>query len=1150
MGSKTIVSLLFHVIIVSITLTGKEVCYNTGNFTANSTYAKNRDLVLRSLAANVTANGGFYNTTIGLGNDTVYGLVLCMASPSAENCSSCVNSAIQTLMAACPYQKEAISWGGNPVPCIVRYANRYFLGSLEQSPNSIFYNVGIVDATFRQFEQFWSGLGETVKKASTGSSRLMPAVETADLPSNQKAYVFMQCTPDVSPGNCSVCLQQSVDDNKSCCYGYQGGIVAKPNCVFRWEIYTFYDLFPQVTSPSPSPSSPPFAISSPPPTNTTIRKGKENTASRIVIVTIVPTAIFLALVILILTIFCFRKPKQEVKKEIGNIQEDQLLDWAGRATVGDDYSDKDIQGEVTSQDLPLIRLDVINEATRQFSDENKLGQGGFGPVYRLLVYEYMPNKSLDVILFGSRNGVLLDWQRRLSIINGIARGLLYLHEDSRLRIIHRDLKTSNILLDYEMNPKISDFGMARIFGGNQSEANTNRIVGTYNLFSLVSIQNSGYMAPEYAMAGLFSVKSDVFSFGVLLLEIISGKRNVGFHLSEEGESLLTFVGYKSYLSIHKRITSNDFCYLNSGSLLTFQAWKLWSNGQGLELMDPMLEKSSVATEVLRCIHIGLLCVQEDPADRPTMSSVLHMLASDTITLPIPKQPAFSIGRFVAMEGQSSNQKVCSVNELTFTVFSWRLFFWKERSKSRNRQTNRLDGGLALCEKDRGSWNMQLKQEKHKSTRYGAIWSDKDFDLLVDMVRVRLHYWQAQAVPAFHKIMPHIVRNTGSGMFNTSNKSVRAVNMGPDRNFTANSTYAKNRDLVLRSLASNVTNNGGFYNTTIGLGNDTVYGLVLCMASPSAENCSICVNSAIQTLTAGCPNQKEAISWGGNPLPCIVHHANRYFLGSLEQSPNRILYNVGILDVTSRQFEQFWSGLGETLRNASTGSSRLMPAAETADLPPTQKIYVFMQCTPDVSPGNCSVCIKEDDKSWYSKYERDKSNFILLASAFRAGYHQSKCAPSLLAHAWQLWNEGNKAELIDPVPSDALIHAMQTNSHLTFAIDFRKELLHVKGRTTLLPKIIKSKKTLSVIIKMFALKFSIFLLSFAALTEAQEIFLNDNHFRHDVYEVYGLFLCRGDVSVEVCLQCVNLARNDVVQRCPIEKEAIIYYGSVLPALLKQ
>ncbi|MED6182515.1 hypothetical protein PIB30_029133 [Stylosanthes scabra] len=331
-------------------------------------------------------------------------------------------------------------------------------------------------------------------------------------------------------------------------------------------------------------------------------------------------------------------------------------------------------------DLPTFDFQTIANATGNFSSDNKVGEGGFGPVYKgtlidgqeiavkrlsvnscqglnelknevniiiaklqhrnlvklfgcclqeeekILVYEYMPNKSLDSFIFDQTRSKLLDWPTRMHIIVGIARGLLYLHQDSRLRIVHRDLKASNILLDANMNPKISDFGLAKAFGGDQTEARTNRIVGTH-----------GYMSPEYAVHGKFSVKSDVFSFGVLALEILSGKKN------------------------------RDFSDPNHNLNLLGHSWRLWVEKRHLQLIDDSLSSAADATEIMRCIHIALLCVQQSPEERPDMLSVVVMLTSDS-NLPKPKQPGFYVDRNLNGKGfPEVNQKAYSENEVTTSL---------------------------------------------------------------------------------------------------------------------------------------------------------------------------------------------------------------------------------------------------------------------------------------------------------------------------------------------------------------------------------------------------------------------------------------------------------------------------------------------------
>ncbi|KAJ4847857.1 hypothetical protein Tsubulata_000201 [Turnera subulata] len=281
-------------------------------------------------------------------------------------------------------------------------------------------------------------------------------------------------------------------------------------------------------------------------------------------------------------------------------------------------------------------------ATDNFSSHNQIGEGGFGVVYkgwfqgsslavkvlsveiesmhgerefiselaalanirhenlvrlkgccvdgakRYLVYDYMENNSLAHTLLGQeQNRMNFSWEARRNISVGVARGIAYLHEEIEPRIVHRDIKASNILLDENLTPKVADFGLSRLLGENSSHVTT-RVAGTL-----------GYLAPEYAVSGHVTRKSDVYGFGVLLLEIISGRSAVDFDL-EHGEHFLVQ-----------------------------KAWEAYERNNLLQILDPTLNMNFPAEEALQFLMVGLLCVQEFVKLRPRMSVVVRMLTNET-----------------------------------------------------------------------------------------------------------------------------------------------------------------------------------------------------------------------------------------------------------------------------------------------------------------------------------------------------------------------------------------------------------------------------------------------------------------------------------------------------------------------------------------
>ncbi|GJS23755.1 receptor like protein kinase S.2-like protein [Tanacetum coccineum] len=237
----------------------------------------------------------------------------------------------------------------------------------------------------------------------------------------------------------------------------------------------------------------------------------------------------------------------------------------------------------------------------------------------LLIHEYLPNRR-DVFASSFQSGPL-NWETRYRIMVGVARGLVYLHEDSSMKILHQETNMKHILLDENFDPKISDFGLARRLP----------LDAPYCIVSLIT-GSMGFMAPEYVLYGHLSLKLDVFNFGVFVLELVTGKKANGFILDGTHENFLLYV------------------------------WKNWKQEVAPNLMDPNMDTgSSLTGDIMRCIQIGLLCSQHNVVDRPNMATVVLMLSSPSLMIPVPKEPPYSTYNSSDMETDGTSFSEWSIS---------------------------------------------------------------------------------------------------------------------------------------------------------------------------------------------------------------------------------------------------------------------------------------------------------------------------------------------------------------------------------------------------------------------------------------------------------------------------------------------------------
>ncbi|XP_058091866.1 cysteine-rich receptor-like protein kinase 42 isoform X2 [Magnolia sinica] len=562
---------------------------------ARSNFISEFVAVMESLSEQVNRAG--WGTHV---NGSVYGLAQCLSDLSHTDCLFCFAQARTKLPHCLPAIAARIFLDG----CFLRYDNYSFF----TEPLDPQHDTAVCGQQAVEGEPDRSQLAKNVRTIVKNVTEIAVKDGGFGVGEIGNVYGLAQCWKTIENVGCRKCLENASREVVECLPENEGKRLSA-GCYLRYSTEKFYDDVEKDIGNLDGEAT-------------------EDGRPRIGIIAAISSSVAIVALLSILGVFIGYgglSKRRKARKRLG-----QLSVVVGRSNLH-------------------FKYELLEKATNFFDPLRKLGQGGAGSVYKgilpdgrivavkrlffntrqwvdeffnevnlisgvhhenlvqllgcsiegpesLLVYEYVPNKSLDHFLFKKKKTQSLSWQQRFDVIVGTAKGLAYLHDGTGTRIIHRDIKTSNILLDENLRAKIADFGLARCFSADQTHLSTG-IAGTL-----------GYMAPEYLVRGQLTEKADVYSFGVLVLEIVCGRKNSVY--VEESSSILQMV------------------------------WKHYQSNTLPESVDEYLKDHFPAKEASNVLQIGLLCTQASVSLRPSMSEVVKMLTETDYPIPLPMQPPF------------------------------------------------------------------------------------------------------------------------------------------------------------------------------------------------------------------------------------------------------------------------------------------------------------------------------------------------------------------------------------------------------------------------------------------------------------------------------------------------------------------------------